>query len=181
MDFKPSTKTVTSGVEVKSELSSVVPSVSPPQPKKFIILMFRKYTDLEWETFEKWGLRVYEYTSTSAAGQSLHQLLEKYDVVLIDMIKDESFQFYSLSQGDPLVKAHVCSLVGKRRRSNCDCERYGIMSQLKRFLEVTNADEFIRYLLMGNPKKPSSETVDAAKKIVEGLFGICVPLGKRLF
>jgi len=175
MEFKQSVKVVSDSTLSRSSSVKV-----DEKPRKFVVLCFRKYTDAEWETFEKWGLRVYEYTKTSAGDQTLPQLFEKYDVVLIDMLKDESFLFYSLSRGDPLLKAHVCSLVGKRRRSQCDCERYGIMSQLKRLMNVSSAEEFISYLLMGDPKKPSSETVDAVKKIVEGVFGVCIPIGKKL-
>jgi len=159
MDFK---------VQVKS-------SVQVKPAKKFIILAFREYTKAEWEEFDKWGMTVYEYTKDSANGRSMAQLLEKYDVVIIDMIKDESFQFYALSRGDPELESyliHVSSLCS-RRRSERDCQQYGIQSQLKKFLSVKSLAEFLQYLIIGDPKKARPEWVDGLIKLGEGCVGFC--------
>jgi len=131
MEFKTSTKPLESKVLGKLITSEDKPEHVEKCPQKFVVLTFRKYTDLEWETFESWGLRVYEYTKTSAAGSSIDKILSSYDVILINPFNTEALQFWNLSNlGFPRKDVHVMSLVTKR----CSCseiERYKIQSQVK--------------------------------------------------
>jgi len=161
-------------MEFKTESRpKVSDELSKDKSRKFILLAFREYTKREWEEFDKWGMTIYEYTSDSANGRSMAQLFEKYDVIVINIVDVESAQFYSLSRGDPLLDTysiHVCSLCTKRR-SERDCSQFGIVSQLKRFLSAKNAAEFVRYLLVGDPKKVRPEWQETLIKLGEGCVG----------
>ena len=176
MDFKPSRS---SGVELSTPVKSGVvasqDSISE-KPRKFILLAFRDCVKCELHEFAKWGMTVYEYSPESVNERSMAQLFEKYDVVILNMTKIDDVNFYSLSRGDPALEAftiHTCSLCGKRRRSDRDCERYGIQSQLKKFLTVKTLAEFIQYLIIGDPKKARPEWQDFLIKIGEGCMGFC--------
>lgn len=186
MEFKSAQSSNMSASNQVSETSKQITSETY-NLSKFIVLTFRKYTDLEWETFEKWGMRVYEYTKTSAAGSSIDILLEKYDVILIDPFKTESLQFWNLaklnfpenSKRVGIFKdAHVVSLV-KKRCSCSEIERYGIQSQVKELYDAADASEFVQSLIAGTLKKPSSAWVEAGKKLLDFVLSLLPLVSKR--
>ena len=180
MDFKPSVKAVVSAVESVLEPAPVPVDLDQKiSVGKFVILTFRKYTDLEWDTFEKFGLHTYEYSKSSAAGLDIDGLFAKYDVVIIDPNKDESLQFWNLAKLKfPRDDAWVVALVNKRR-SDCEVTRYGIQSQVKKLYDAKDSTELINSLIAGTLKAPQSIWVEAGKKLIDFVLSLLPLVSKK--